>query len=125
MKKIHIDSSYVDSRGSITDIVTRESIDAVTLITFARGAVRANHYHKETTQWNYLLSGALDAGVRYSDGMTEITPLVPGDLIVSSPGEAHAFRCNEDAVLLVFTQGPRAGTEYESDTFRLDTPIFE
>ena len=51
MKK-KIKPVFSDHRGDIIDILTGIEIDAVTLITFSKGAVRANHYHKETTQWN-------------------------------------------------------------------------
>ena len=46
---------FSDDRGEILDILTGENIDAVTLITFTKGATRANHYHKETIQWNYVI----------------------------------------------------------------------
>jgi quercetin dioxygenase-like cupin family protein len=48
----------------------------------------------------------------------------PGDLIATVPGERHALVGEEDVVCLVFTKGPRAGSDYESDTFRLAAPIY-
>jgi quercetin dioxygenase-like cupin family protein len=124
MKKRHLDTNFTDDRGSIKDILIGQTVDAVTIITFTAGAVRANHYHKETTQWNYVLSGSLEAGIRDVTGKIRTLLLETGDIVVSYPHEAHAFKALEEATLLVLTQGPRAGTEYESDTFRLDNPIF-
>ena len=39
----------------ITDIIVKERIDYVTIITNKKGAVRGNHYHKETIQFLYVL----------------------------------------------------------------------
>ena len=39
------------------------------------------------------------------------------------PMEKHALVGLEDSEMLVFTEGPRGGKEYESDTFRLDNPL--
>jgi hypothetical protein len=47
----------------------------------------------------------------------------PGDLIRTDAGEHHAICALEDALFFVFTRGPRGGENYESDTFRLETPL--
>ncbi len=49
--------------------------------------------------------------------------VVKGDLIASPPLESHAFEALEDSVLLAFCKGPRAGTQYETDTYRLEVPL--
>jgi hypothetical protein len=52
------------------------------------------------------------------------TLMYPGDLIATVPDERHALVGAEDVVCLVFTKGPRGGSDYESDTFRLEMPIY-
>lgn len=42
-----------------------------------------------------------------------------GDLSVSHPYEKHAFKSLKKSRVLVLTKGPRAGQNYEIDTFRL------
>lgn len=124
-------SAFEDKRGIILDILAGESIDAVTYISFKNRAVRANHFHKETTQWNYVLSGKLKYCNRIidekmlEDKWSETTQeiLYPGDFCVSYPWEAHAFQGIEDSELLVLTRGPRSGMNYEKDTFRLVHPL--
>lgn len=59
MELIKLHSAYTDLRGSITDLISDDEISAVTLINFNKGAVRANHYHERTIQWNYVLSGEI------------------------------------------------------------------
>ena len=46
-----------------------------------------------------------------------------GDLVITPPLERHAFRALADAELIAFCSGPRAGSQYETDTFKLEVPI--
>lgn len=118
MKKIKLEPAFSDDRGTITDILDHEPIDAVTMITFTKGAVRANHYHKETIQWNYLISGKALYRSKGKDGKVKNVTMSPGDFVVSPANEIHAIKGLEKSLLLVLTRGPRGGKEYESDTFR-------
>lgn len=123
MKNIVLQPSFKDDRGVITDIIENEVVNAITRITFTKGAVRANHYHKETTQWNYLLSGSVMLVSQLPGHEVVNTIMKPGDLVVTEPNVRHALVGLEDSDLLVFTKGPRGGKDYESDTYRLDTPL--
>jgi quercetin dioxygenase-like cupin family protein len=115
MTKIEKIPAYEDSRGTITDLI-EENVNSVTKVTFSSGAVRGNHVHKQTTQWTYVLYGSL---IAYSEENGEVVSEVfnEGDFFVSLPNSPHAMKAVDSAAILVFTQGLRAGTEYESDTF--------
>lgn len=123
MKKIRPLPATQDARGAITDLLENEEIHAVTLVTFKRGAVRGNHYHEHTTQWNYLLAGRIRLATQLPGGELTETILEKGELAVTMPKERHALQALEDSELLVLTKGPRGGKEYESDTFRLKVPL--
>ncbi len=116
---------FSDDRGEILDVLTGENIDAVTLITFTKGATRANHYHKETIQWNYVTNGKLIYASQEIGGVKKEITLSKGDFVTSNPNEIHAFKAIENSELLVLTKGPRAGKDYEEDTFRLEEPILK
>ena len=118
-----IKPSYSDDRGTITDILSHKPIDAVTMITFTKGAIRANHYHKKTTQWNYLISGEILYRSKYKDGKINNHKMKPGDFIISLPNEIHAIKGLQKSLLLVLTRGPRNGKEYETDTYRDIEPL--
>ena len=121
--KLSSEPQFEDHRGKIVDLVVGEQLDAVTYITFTEGAVRANHYHKQTIQWTFVTKGSLVyASQAQGADKVELT-IGKGDLVVSPAGEAHAFLALEDAEILVFTKGPRAGFDYEKDTFRLAPPL--
>lgn len=117
MKTLRLSDPFTDDRGEIQDLVGK--VDAVTRIHTVKGAVRGNHYHRFTTQTTYVLSGSL----LVTNGIKELV-VGPGELVVDAPGEPHAWKALEDTDCLVFTVGPRSGDQYESDTFRLDRPLF-
>lgn len=114
--------AFEDSRGAITDILQHTPVDSVTIITCNKGAIRANHYHKESIQYSYVLSGQMLAYTQMPDGPLESQTLVAGDMLESPVFERHALHAVEDSVLLIITRGPRGGKNYEDDTFRV-TPL--
>jgi quercetin dioxygenase-like cupin family protein len=120
---IKLQTSFSDDRGEIVDLLENEQINAVTLVTFSKGAIRGNHYHKFTTQWNYLLSGRVKLMSQDPDGPVVETIMRPGDFVVTEPNVRHALVGLEESSLMVFTKGPRGGKEYETDTFRLQNPL--
>ncbi len=125
MNVIHAKPAHSDARGEITDLLENESINAITVITFKKGAVRANHFHKHTIQWNYVISGRIRLVTQMPGGPVEEAVMGPGDLAATGPDERHALQGLEDATLMVFTKGPRGGKEYESDTYRLEAPLIK
>lgn len=112
-----------DSRGSIADILTREPFDAATIIESRRGAVRGNHFHKDTVQWMYVLSGRVLVAAQVEGQPVSEAEVGPGELVRHDAFEAHSVTALEDSVFLVLTRGPRSGEEYERDTYRLDSPL--
>lgn len=125
MKLDRIETSFEDRRGKIIDIISHENMNAATLITFCVGAVRANHYHDHTIQWNYIISGKIRAIIENNVHERNEIILNPGDLLKITEGERHAFKSLEDSVMLVFSRGPRGGKDYETDTIRLSDPLTE
>lgn len=115
----HPGVSFRDTRGEITDLVEGERFDAATIITSHAGAVRGNHWHAETIQYIYILSGSMLFTIQMPGKDRETFSARPGDLIVNEPAERHAMRALEETVFLVLTRGPRGGRDYESDTHRL------
>ena len=116
--------AFTDDRGSITDILAGENIDAVTLISFEPGAARANHYHIKTIQWNYVLEGELIYSSKgpFDAEAKEVT-LKKGDFVESGLCVAHALKAVTASQVLILTKGPRSGEDYESDTYRLKGPL--
>ena len=59
MKHTKISTNFKDSRGSITDIVEQLNFNGATIISSKAGSVRGNHFHKQSVQHIYLLSGKM------------------------------------------------------------------
>lgn len=112
-----------DERGDIIDVLVKQPVEYATIITSRKGAVRGNHFHKDTFQYLYVLSGRLKAFSQMPDGPVKSAELGVGDLILNVPGERHSFEALEDSSFLVLTRGPRGGDDYENDTYRLTEPL--
>jgi len=118
MEKFTPETAFEDDRGTISDLF-EEHRSGVTRVRTKAGAIRGNHLHKLTTQWTYVLSGRL----RVTTGEQEIE-VGPGEMVINKPGEPHAWDALEDTDCIVIARGPRAGRNYESDTYRLEEPLF-
>ena len=123
MEIIKVKMVHSDNRGYIKDLVENENINAVTIITLTKGAIRGNHYHKETFQWNYIMSGKMKLVTCLPGKGTQEVIMEKGDFAVTEPHEQHALVGLENSEVLVLTKGPRGGAEYESDTYRLEIPL--
>jgi len=117
-------AAFTDARGAITDILDGVPLNAVTIITNKKGAVRANHYHKKTIQYTFVLTGRVKY-VSKGKGVRTTKILKPGDLAVSPPNESHATEALTDATFLALAHGLRHGRDYEKDTFRLVDPLIK
>ena len=115
MHLLTLESNFLDNRGLIRDLIT-DQVDAITEITFIAGAVRGNHVHNDTTQWSYIVEGKLLMATLLNGKEIKSIEVSQGDLLVSFPGEPHAFRAIIDSKILVFTKGPRSGANYKEDT---------
>jgi len=119
MKIVNTKINFEDERGFIKDLIENEEINSVTLISINKGCVRANHYHKHTIQYNFVTKGKIKLVTKFPGEEKKETILYPGDIAYSEPMEEHALYGEEASELLVLTNGPRGGQNYESDTFRL------
>jgi quercetin dioxygenase-like cupin family protein len=118
-----IPANFSDDRGQITDIIENQPVDSITLLSTKKDAIRGNHYHAETTQYLYILEGSCNYHSQKDDAAATVEIATKGDLIITPPLEHHAFEALEDSLFLAFCHGPRGGTQYETDTFRLENPL--
>ena len=115
--------AHRDARGVIIDILENDRVEAVTMLTSKKGTVRANHYHKKTTQYTYIVSGRVRVAEQRGNGRVERRILKAGDLLTTPPWVKHAVEALADTVLIACAHGPRRGKNYEDDTYRLETPL--
>ncbi|HCM43468.1 MAG: Cupin 2 conserved barrel domain protein [Candidatus Kaiserbacteria bacterium GW2011_GWC2_49_12] len=110
---------FSDARGDIFDIA-EGTIGHVGMVTFAKGAIRGKHYHKESTQYSYVISGTLKFTVSDIDGENAREyVLEKGDLSTIPPRVIHMYEALSDAVMLDLTTLARTNDGYEKDTVRI------
>src|SRR3989344_6112950 len=103
-----IKPAFTDARGHIFDIV-EEPISHVGLITFKKGAIRGNHYHKKSVQYTYILKGKRKKTFILTEGMfSRISPQI-----------VHAYKALTSAAMLDMSTLVRGEKGYEDDTVRV------
>ena len=108
---------YKDKRGTINDLAVGNDW-SVTYITFKKGAVRGNHYHKETIQHDIVLKGSLLCKKGHETGFPK-----KGDLIHIEANIPHAYEALEDSEIVSICFGKRIGDNYYKDTYVLQEPL--
>lgn len=56
---IKLKTTFQDKRGKILDIFVRSPKDHCSIVTFNKGAIRGNHYHKKSDQFTFVINGKL------------------------------------------------------------------
>ena len=115
-----IDPAFMDERGIISDLLN-ENIAHVGLITTEKDAVRANHYHKLSTQFSYILSGSFEILLAPADQPINVkrVEVRAGEMITIPPNVIHRFKAIERAVMIDMVSESREGTGYEDDVYRV------
>ncbi len=111
--------NHIDERGTITDLMVTDEY-SVTHITFNEGAVRGNHYHEKTTQYDVVLKGKF---IYANDKGEQVINMQ--DMIVNEPNVPHAYKAKEYSEMLSICFGIRRGEDYEKDVIRLEIPLLK
>ncbi len=114
-----IKPAFTDKRGSISDIL-EEPVGHIGIITFAKGVVRANHYHKKSVQYSYVLEGKIELTIADTKGKKKRKYIIDKGTLTTIPTHtAHAYKALTKATILDITTFDRKGNAYEDDTFRI------
>lgn len=113
--------SFTDDRGAIDTIVEGHAFSSVLKITSKKGAIRANHYHKEDYHFCVLESGKMEYYERPvgDQGKPTCVTITPGQVFYTKPMVEHAMKFLEDSVFWCFSKKSRKQENYESDTVRV------
>jgi len=118
-----LEPAFSDARGAITDILNADQeIHHIGIITFSEGAVRANHYHHQSHQYDYVLAGRIELRTRVaSDEFAPVRTdiLLPNQLASIPAGVIHAYKALEPSSMIDVTTLSRSGNGYEDDTVRV------
>ena len=124
MKKYSRRINFKDKRGYILDISYKEDFNHSALISSNKNSVRANHYHKKTTQITFILNGScFYFSKKLNQNKTTKVKLKKYDYLITKPNEIHAYKFLEKTEMLVLSKGLRGGKDYEKDTFRVQKKL--
>lgn len=116
---------FEDKRGKIFDIV-EDPVSHIGFITFTKGALRGNHYHKTSTQYTFVLSGKIELytkDARKKDAAITKTSMTPGFLAIIPPFTIHTYRAVMPSSMIDCTTATRIKKGYEEDTVRIDPAL--
>ena len=119
---IKIKPAHEDERGKIIDVVDGIDFVHAGIVTYKKGAIRGNHYHKQTEQLNYILKGKirhLSKDLSKKGSKVKEVIMVEGDRINNPPLEWHHDEALEESEMLFFTKKTRQEGGYEDDVFRV------
>jgi|SRR3989344_1225128 len=121
-----IDPVFMDERGIISDLLN-EKVNHVGLITTEKDAIRANHYHKLSTQYSYILQGKFEVLLAKFDKPDKVQriELHAGEMITIPPNVIHRFKAIERTIMIDIISESRDGGKYEDDVYRvtLEMPV--
>ncbi len=113
---------YTDDRGKMYYLSDEKiKITNVLLITCKKGAVRANHYHKNDSHYVYMLEGKMRYTTQDVEQKNEAESVIlqTGDLIYTPPQLIHAMEFLSNSKFLALTTETRSQEAYERDTVRI------
>ena len=123
IKKTRIKAVFEDERGAIYDLLDKESIHHIGMITSKKGSVRGNHYHNGARQITYILSGKMELtlkDMKEQNAKPQKMIMEGGDVVDIPAMVAHSLKALEDTTFLIFTDKQRADGGYENDTYRVE-----
>jgi len=113
---------FEDKRGKIFDLI-EDPISHIGLITFKKGAIRGNHYHKKSTQFTYVIDGKIELFVqdmRKQNAPIIKTVMTAGHFAEIPPHTIHTYRAVTAASMIDCTSVSRKAEGYEKDTMRVE-----
>jgi len=113
--------TFRDDRGEIQTLLEGVPFSSVLRISSRKGAIRANHYHKEDYHYCLLESGRMEYYERPVGSAESPTCVMiqPGQVFYTRSMVEHAMKFLEDSVFWCFSHNSRKQAAYESDTVRV------
>ena len=98
MKKIAVDFSHTDDRGSLNQLV-HEGYEQVNVLYTRAGVNRGGHYHKRAKECFFVISGAVEVTAWLGEEK-ETVLYEKNDFFQINPPAAHSMFFPEDCVMV-------------------------
>ncbi len=97
MRRLTPYTKNLDERGGFLGI-TRDQWAEVNFIETSAGQVRGEHYHKETVELFFIISGEINISIEdVRTGTRNEFIVAKGDIFIVDPYEMHTFRTISDS----------------------------
>ena len=113
--------SFVDARGSITNIAIGE-FATVSLIRSLAKTFRSKHYHTHDAHVLYVLEGEMHIWERDLDGNYDAEPrkVQQGEAVYTGPLRVHQTYFPVNTTLISMSKKPRDHESHEADVVRVE-----
>ena len=113
--------SFVDARGSITNIAIGE-FQTCSLIRSLAGTYRSKHFHSTDAHVLYVLEGEMWYVERELDGdyPAEWTKVQQGEAVFTGPLVVHQTWFKVNTTLISMSKKPRDHQSHEADVVRIE-----
>ncbi len=100
-KRKEVDFFLKDERGKLAQLV-HEGVEQVNISVSNRGVHRGGHYHKDSIEMFYVISGSVEVTVHDLNGENvQVYVFQTDDFFCIEPGEVHSMYYPEDCVMVV------------------------
>lgn len=117
-QKLNPEFSYIDNRGSLTQLV-HEGYTQINVVISEAGVLRGNHYHKQSTEAFYVVNGAVVVSLSRESQKEKVT-FRCGDFFQIEPYTLHSMYYPEDTILVVLYDKPVERENGEKDIVQQD-----
>lgn len=95
---------HQDDRGKLVGIINEGDWKESNYITSIKGTVRGNHYHKETTELFFIITGEIKVSLECVSDRSNKQEFIAkaGDIFKILPGSLHTFEVIEDSAWINF-----------------------
>ena len=103
-QKLTPDFTHNDERGTLTQIA-HAGYTQINAVTSKAGTLRGGHYHKQSTEAFYIISGTVEVTLS-RDNEQEKVAFHSGDFFRIEPYTVHSMLYTEDTVLIALYDIP-------------------
>lgn len=115
IKRIEPEFSFLDSRGELTQLVSK-GYAQVNILHSKAGTVRGDHYHKQCTEAFYVIEGSVCIEVQ--DGaICERETFLKGDFFCVMPGIMHSLRFEKNCTMVQLYDVPVENSDGSKDIY--------
>lgn len=102
MKILEPEFVHTDPRRSLKQLLTAD-IKQVNVYNVSTNSVLGNHYHKETTEYFYVVKGSIFLELHdMKTGQETRRIFTNGDMFAVHPYEVHKIECFSEAKIMTF-----------------------